>query len=166
MSCIYVKYLLNIYLNQSLYSCIAALKFILTDCSARYRKSSFMYVLFISDDDADSSSDGETGSTSKRTIKSFSWGKAFSNKKNVAKRVRKQKDFTCKKCDITFSSSVESRLHSKKHKKKEFHCGQCAKNFNSYSNLYNHTKTHSSDNLSSDKKLHKHEGKAIQVSSM
>ncbi|CAM4457094.1 unnamed protein product [Leuciscus chuanchicus] len=105
------------------------------------------------EDIAGSSSDGETASTSKerRTVKSFSCGKTFSKQGHLAKSERKHtelKDFTCKICDISFSTSKERKRHSKEHSKKEFRCEQCGKDF--FTTPYNmraHIKTHSEKTL-------------------
>ncbi|KAK7165617.1 hypothetical protein R3I93_005627 [Phoxinus phoxinus] len=91
-----------------------------------------------SDDNAISSSDGETASTSKQRQTVTDCGKTSRRKRKHTE----QKDFTCKICDISFSTSQEKRRHSKEHKKKEFHCDQCGKNFNSSSNFYRHKATH------------------------
>ncbi|XP_016316110.1 zinc finger protein 37-like [Sinocyclocheilus anshuiensis] len=112
-----------------------------------------------SDKNADSSSDGETASTSKeqRTKKSFSCatcGKTFSKQCHLTRHARKKKhteqnNFTCKICNISFPTFKEKTLHSKEHSvKKEFRCEQCGKDFfTTLNNMRAHIKPHKEKSL-------------------
>ncbi|KAK2909516.1 hypothetical protein Q8A67_005353 [Cirrhinus molitorella] len=100
-----------------------------------------------SDDSVDSSSDGETASTSKEQGTVTDCGKTFSEQGHLVRRKKKhteQKGFTCKRCNISFPTFKEKKRHSKKHEvKKEFRCEQCKKEF--FTTPYNmkvHLKTH------------------------
>ncbi len=109
-------------------------------------------MLFFSDDNTGSSSDGEHASTSKERWTLTDSGETFSKQDHLVRHERKhkeQKEFSYKICNISFPTFKERTLHSKEHRvKKEFRCEQCGKDF--FNTLYRmraHINTHEEKSL-------------------
>ncbi|XP_051560114.1 zinc finger protein 883-like isoform X3 [Myxocyprinus asiaticus] len=102
-------------------------------------------VYFILSVNSDSSSDGETASTSKQRLTAS--GKRVSQSRLVRRerRCTENKFFKCRRCGCSFSTKEEKKLHSEVHRREGFHCDQCGKIFSAPSTLQIHMRTHSGE---------------------